>query len=247
MLSQRMTLIIYIWTVFPEQIDKPVSVFLDLVELEETTAASIATALLNNLHSHGISQEQFLCNHFLGFASDGASVMLGRKAGVAKLLMDQFPRLIVWHFAARRLESVCMIRCLEYQERIISDLLSTNCNVSVISLQRIGMICKQLLVTWVSNCYQSVVCLASSVRTLTAVWQLYPALYSHFMSASQDGTRDSKERSCHHGLVSKLTSNEFLLNIATKRCWMHYKNSLSCRFNCRSGICCCMMHIRQAN
>ena len=88
---------------FPEQIDKPVTVFLDLVELEKTTASSIATALLNNLHSHGISQE-FLGDHLVGFASDGESVMLGRKAGVAKLLMDQFPRLIVWHCAAHRLE-----------------------------------------------------------------------------------------------------------------------------------------------
>jgi len=55
---------------------------------------------------------------------------------------------------------------------------------------------------------------ASSVRTLKAVFQSYLALYPRLMSASQDGTRDSKERSCHYDLVSKLTSNEFLLNIA---------------------------------
>ena len=30
--------------------------------------------------------------------------MLGRKAGVAKILRDKFPRIIVWHCIAHRLE-----------------------------------------------------------------------------------------------------------------------------------------------
>ena len=80
-LSQKTTLIIYIRTVFPEAIDTAVTVFLDLVELEKTTAVSIASALLSAVHSRGMSDD-FLRDHFVGFASDGASVMLGRKAGV---------------------------------------------------------------------------------------------------------------------------------------------------------------------
>jgi hypothetical protein len=35
---------------------------------------------------------------------DGAAVMLERKSGVAKLLKDEFPSIIVWHCANHRLE-----------------------------------------------------------------------------------------------------------------------------------------------
>ena len=53
----------------------------------------------------------------------------------------------------------CIHKFYMYREQVISNLSSTNCTASIIPLQRIGMICKQLLVTWMSACYQSVVCL----------------------------------------------------------------------------------------
>lgn len=40
----------------------------------------------------------------VGFATDGASVMLGRKADVGKLMTDQYPNVLVWHCLAHRLE-----------------------------------------------------------------------------------------------------------------------------------------------
>jgi len=40
----------------------------------------------------------------LCFAADGASTMLGSKAGVAALLTNNFPDLLVWHCSSHRLE-----------------------------------------------------------------------------------------------------------------------------------------------
>ena len=40
----------------------------------------------------------------LGLATDGASVMLGKKAGVCVKLKEQFPNLIGWHCFNHRLE-----------------------------------------------------------------------------------------------------------------------------------------------
>ncbi|KAF3849538.1 hypothetical protein F7725_019257 [Dissostichus mawsoni] len=40
----------------------------------------------------------------IGFCSDGASVMLGVKSGVGKLLQDDFPGIILWHCLNHRLE-----------------------------------------------------------------------------------------------------------------------------------------------
>ena len=56
---------------------------------------------------------------------------------------------------------------------------------------------------------------ASSYRTLKAVWQSFSALNSHFESASNDTRRDAKERSSYKGLMLKLTSDQFLLDMGT--------------------------------
>jgi len=70
--------------------------FFDIVELNCTTAESIKNALLCNLSKHNINLE-FLKKNLVGFVSDGASTMLGRKTGVGALLLKHFPDLIVWH------------------------------------------------------------------------------------------------------------------------------------------------------
>ena len=45
-----------------------------------------------------------LFKHWLGFASNGASVMLGQTAGVCALLKKQYLKLIGWHCLNHRLE-----------------------------------------------------------------------------------------------------------------------------------------------
>lgn len=72
--------------------------FFDIIELNCTSAESIKTAIINNMLKHGIKLD-FLKQNLVGFVSDGASNMLGRKGGVGVLLQKIFPDLIIWHVA----------------------------------------------------------------------------------------------------------------------------------------------------
>lgn len=55
------------------------------------------------LEKYGIGID-FLKKKFIPFGSDGASNMLGRKAGVGVLLQKSSPHIILWHCCNRRLE-----------------------------------------------------------------------------------------------------------------------------------------------
>ena len=68
-------------------------VFFDLVEQTGTTAAQIKDDVLSSFNSHGISKE-LLAEVWVGFSSDGASVMTGRQTGLATLLQQEFPNLV---------------------------------------------------------------------------------------------------------------------------------------------------------
>ncbi|KAJ1158106.1 hypothetical protein NDU88_010800 [Pleurodeles waltl] len=73
------------------------------VELEGTTANDITTAVMECLHKHGF-HEDFLRECLIALACDGASVMLGKQAGVAAQLQIRYPGLFVWHCSNHRLE-----------------------------------------------------------------------------------------------------------------------------------------------
>lgn len=73
--------------------------FFDLQELDGTTANVITETLLSCLHKYG-----FLGECFMAFVCDGASLMLGRKAGVATQLCARFLDLFMWHCLYHRLE-----------------------------------------------------------------------------------------------------------------------------------------------
>ena len=59
-----------------------------------------------------------------------------------------------------------------------------------------------------------VLCVASSFRTVRAVWIKYTALHAHFMAASSDHKLDRKDRAQYKGMADKLSSTSFLLNLA---------------------------------
>ena len=163
-------MIIYLRTVFPGETISPVSIFLSLVELESIAASVIASTLLTTLNNIGLSGD-FLRKNFVGFTSDVASVMLGRKAGVAKMLSYQFPRIIVWHCIAHRLKlsvhdsvtEVAGINSFKYNLSCVSQKLQRCATALDVQLMSIG---RMPGTRWV----------ASSYRTLKAVWQSYSAL-----------------------------------------------------------------------
>ena len=81
----------------------PITFPQDLVELESLCASHIADKIVDCLLKNGYSIE-LLQEVIIGFCSDGASVMLGTKSGVGKLLKDKFPDIILWHCLNHRLE-----------------------------------------------------------------------------------------------------------------------------------------------
>jgi hypothetical protein len=121
-LSKVSVLVVYIQI----ELNEPCMVFLDLIELENTTADHIYICIIHTLNIYGFS-DSFLNRNFISFCSDGASVMLGNKSGVARKLREKFPNIIIWHCAAHRLQlalgdSIKKIRELNHFEIFIDKL-----------------------------------------------------------------------------------------------------------------------------
>ena len=72
--------------------DNPIFVFLELVGLNNQSTEEIAESLRSCLLRSGFNEE-YLQHHWIAFISDGASVMMGRKSGVATRLKQQYKRL----------------------------------------------------------------------------------------------------------------------------------------------------------
>lgn len=194
-----------------------VSFFWDLVELESTTADVIKNEILKNLNSYGIN-EDFLKKHLVGLACDGASVMLGRQNGVAAQFLKLFPDIIIWHCLNHRLELAVSdarneVQGINHFHSFIDKLYSLysmspknqrELNICAASLEeRLKKIGKIFTIRWV----------ASSQRTVKAVWENYSALNKHFSEAKLDNQRDSKERAKFQGLENMLSSVQFLENL----------------------------------
>uniref|UniRef100_A0A8C1RFQ8 HAT C-terminal dimerisation domain-containing protein n=1 Tax=Cyprinus carpio TaxID=7962 RepID=A0A8C1RFQ8_CYPCA len=186
--------------------EQPDTIFFELIELQGTTAKDITEALLGCLHNNGFDPH-YLQKHLLAFACDGASVMLGRKAGVAAQLCSKFPYLFVWHCSNHRLElAVCDVlrevgginHFKIFLDQLYSlyhaspknqrELTKSAHNVG----QRLLVIGHVLSVRWV----------ASSERTVKAVWENYQALQVHFTS-----------RAKYKGLNDVLTTVSFVVNL----------------------------------
>lgn len=68
---------------------------------------------------------------------------------------------------------------------------------------------------------------ASSFRTVSAVWDNFQALCCHFERASQDDQRDGKERSMFLGLLNRIRSPEFLIDLGVMYDALYELSSLS--------------------
>ena len=144
--------------------------------------------------------------------------MMGGKSGVAARLKSQFPLLISWHCFNHRLELSVgdAVKCCTEVNHFKSfmDLLYfiysmspklhrelTECASELeVQLNKIGCV---LDVRWV----------ASSCRTVRAVWRSYEALHSHFSSKVIDSTLDSKEKSKFTGMMKKMENPFFVTNL----------------------------------
>jgi len=82
---------------------EPIFIFLDLVELKSQTASSIVSQLIECLYASGFT-EHFLVEDWVSFVTDGASVLLGKRNGVAVSLKEKYPLIFSWHCLNHRLE-----------------------------------------------------------------------------------------------------------------------------------------------
>jgi len=80
-------LIIFLRTAIDEEL---ITLFLYMVELSATSAEEIKNVIITNLFYCGMTDD-FLKKNLIAFVSDGASTMLGRKAGVSTELQSMYP------------------------------------------------------------------------------------------------------------------------------------------------------------
>ncbi|XP_048037434.1 E3 SUMO-protein ligase KIAA1586-like [Megalobrama amblycephala] len=195
------------------------NVFLDIVELSEgTDAESMYKSLRNSLRQAGLDDE-FLGKNLICIATDGAAVLTGRVGGLVTKLKQDFPKVQSIHCLAHRLElavkdSLKEVAGCNQFEFFISKLYAlynqssknarllqeaaTGLNMQIL---KIGQI---FTIRWV----------ASSFRTVKAVWNDYPALAHQFRTAIEDTSRCDTERQKFRGLHKLLTSTGFLADLA---------------------------------
>ena len=235
-LSKKSVLIVYGKAAVGD--GEPVFMFLDLVELDSQTADSVTSALENCLKSAGFT-ETYLQANWIGFVTDGASVMLGRHSGVATQLRKKYPHLFTWHCLNHRLElavgdaarDVCNVfhfkSFLDSLYSLFSQSTKNNRELRDASLElgtRILRIGRVLDMRWV----------ASSYRTVNAVWVSFAALAHHFQQAGSDSSRDCVERKKYDGLRSRLTSTEFVCDLGLLHDVLRELSDLSQQLQTRS-------------
>ncbi|XP_028592483.2 peroxisome biogenesis factor 2 isoform X1 [Podarcis muralis] len=214
--NNRITLIVSIRVVLPKH-SAPVSLFLDLIELQDTTARGILSSLISHLESLGIS-EDYLKEYLLSVTCDGAAVLFGAHGGVKRLIKEKFPSVVFWRCANHRLElsvsdTVNKVVGVNHFKNFMDKLYVTyhaspenareleECAATLeLQLLKIGRI---LSTRWV----------ASSFCTVFAVWQDYEALVYHFQEAKEDRRRSKTDRCLYEGLLRTITSCEFVLDL----------------------------------
>lgn len=212
-ISKKSALIVYIKVCLPE----PTTLFLDIIELDNQGAECIFTTLMECLDMYGFTLH-VLAEKLICFASDGASVMLGSRSGVATRILEVFPNVIIWHCMNHRLELAvndvinevsgtnhfkaffdklyCLYHTSSKNRRELEEL----CNSLTCVFHTVGRV---LDTRWV----------ASSFRTVKSVWDLYTPLHTHLVKASEDPTRGNTERATFKGMATRMATDNFILNL----------------------------------
>lgn len=216
--SNKSTLIVYLKCMSKINVD-PHFMFLQLLELDDQRAKTITDTLLSCLHSHGFT-EDYLTTHLVAFASNGASVMTGTKSGVARLLGDKFPDVIPWHCLNHRLELAVNYAAEEVHGvshfRIFMDSLYTLYSRSPKMHNQLQVVAKELdLQLKKIGRVLNTRWVASSFRTVQAVWNNFEALAAHFKIAAdpKSDRYDGAFASKYVGLRKKLCSPEFVADV----------------------------------
>jgi hypothetical protein len=195
----------------------PVNLFIDFIELGDVTATGIFSSLICHLQSIGITEE-YLNDYLDSVACDGAAVMCGSRGGVKKLLKEKFPSIIVWHCANHTLELAVhdAVKTVSGINRFRSliDKLYVLYHASPKNSREIQASANSLKMKLLkSGGIVSTRWVASSFHSVSAVWQEYEALVRHCTNAKDDCSRDKTDRNTYEGLLKKITTVEFVLDL----------------------------------
>lgn len=215
-LSVKATLIIYIRHAFGD--NSPVTIMLDLVELDSKSAQGICDTLYAALERYGLTAE-ILSRRWLGLTTDGCSTMLGRVGGLHALVKEKYPHVISWHCVAHRLElsvndALKSVNATNHFKSFLDEIyklysMSTKNKTQLENIAKsfgteLSKVGKVFTIRWV----------ASSFKTISAVWKSYDSLASHFQAASKDESRSSTERQKFSSLLNHLLSVDFVMAMA---------------------------------
>jgi hypothetical protein len=159
--------------------------------------------------------------------------MSGRNRGLARLIADNYGSQVeFFHCMAHRLElsiddALKSVTATNHFQSFISslyalysqspknqrELSSAAADTETQLLQIKGI----FTVRWV----------ASSFRSVKAIWRDFPALIQHFDRAAADSTRSTTERAKFTGLRRKLASVSFILDLAVMKDVLREVSSLS--------------------
>ncbi|XP_027731541.1 E3 SUMO-protein ligase KIAA1586-like [Vombatus ursinus] len=205
-ISKKSTLVIYLQCAV-QSAPSPVMLFVALKELVLTTAECIFSTLLSALNDCGFHNEYLKAN-LIAFCSDGADTVLGRRSGVGMKLLENFPKIIIWHCLNHRLQlslddSISEIERVNHFKMFLDKTYSIyhQSNKNQTELEAIAKdleleiikIGRVLGPRWA----------ACSLRVATAVWRSYPELYRNFSHSSS-----------YSGLAKRLANISFLQDLA---------------------------------
>jgi hypothetical protein len=97
----------------------PINLFLDFIELQDVTAKGIFISFLQHLQPFGIT-EDYLSEHLVSVACDGADVMVGNHSGVKKFMKERFPSVNVWNCMNHRFKLSVSDAAILYQQIVCS-------------------------------------------------------------------------------------------------------------------------------
>ncbi|KAJ1127626.1 hypothetical protein NDU88_006022 [Pleurodeles waltl] len=166
------------------------------VELDGTTANDITTAAMECLHKHGF-HEDFLRECLIALACDGASVMLGKQAVVPAQLQICYLGLFEWHCSNNQLE-LAVGDVMKYilginHFQIFFDKLYSLYHASPKNQRELRQCAKEIEQHFlVIGRVLSIRWVASSERSVKAVWQSFSSLHQHFSKAAFDQQRDAE-------------------------------------------------------
>lgn len=216
--------------------------FLQLCELTTgTSGEAIGNALLAALSQIGFTTS-VLQARLLGFCTDGASNLQGSVKGALMLVAKALERndLVIFHCMNHKLElavhdavsttnRVSHLRCFIDTLHAYYSRSPHHCRQIERASEPLGVELKKIGkifdVRWLSSSY----------RSIDAVFQSLPALVAQFQEAAANSTASSKDRSKATGMLRRLQSWAFLVEVALMRDILCILQSFSLYLQSRSS------------